>query len=46
MFGDEEAVKKLALLLIYNIGIEETIKLAPKELWERALNTPAAHDNN
>jgi hypothetical protein len=37
--GDIEESKKLLLLLLYNIGLEETVKLASKELWEQAINT-------
>lgn len=39
VFGDEEELKKLLLLLMYNIGLEETVKLAPKTLWKEAINT-------
>ncbi len=38
VLGDIQESKKLLLLLLYNIGLQETIKLAPKELWEQAIN--------
>ncbi len=39
ILGDIEESKKLLLLLLYNIGLEETVKLAPKKLWELAINS-------
>lgn len=39
LLGDIEESKKLLLLLLYNIGLEEAVKLAPKELWEQAINS-------
>jgi hypothetical protein len=38
ILGDIEEAKKLLLLLLFNIGLEETIKLAPKKLWEQVIN--------
>jgi len=35
--NDEAALKQLLVLLMYNIGLEETVRLAPRELWEQAL---------
>jgi hypothetical protein len=37
LIGDKEQARKLLLLLLYNIGLEEAVKLAPKELWKQAL---------
>ncbi|HEX3046720.1 MAG TPA: hypothetical protein VHY08_18340 [Bacillota bacterium] len=37
LLGDIEEAKKLLLLLLFNIGLEEAVKLAPKELWEQAI---------
>lgn len=37
LYGGREELAKMFALLLYNLGIEEAVKFAPKELWLKAL---------
>lgn len=39
IFGDKIKASKLLALLMTNVGIETVIKLAPREVWEEAINS-------
>lgn len=37
LYGGGEELAKMFAMLLYNLGIEEAIKFAPRELWLKAL---------